>query len=84
VTPFAPDQWVVLILVFLLGLLIGMFMMAGNKWKRRYHDEVRAREELERENERLRRDEREMDSLRGAAARDRDRDNTRPMDRGPL
>jgi uncharacterized membrane-anchored protein YhcB (DUF1043 family) len=82
VTPFTTDQWIILILVFLLGLLIGMFMMAGGKWKRRYREEVRAREELERENERLRRDGREMDSLRGAAARDesrRDRD-----DRGPL
>ena len=81
-TPFTTDQWIVLILVFLLGLLIGMFMMAGGKWKRRYRDEVRAREELERENERLRRDSREMDSLRGAAARDETRHRT--DDRGPL
>ena len=81
-TPFTTDQWIVLILIFLLGLLIGMFAMAGNKWKRRYHDEIRAREELERENERLRREAREMDSLRSAAARDEARHRT--DERGPL
>ena len=81
-TPFTTDQWIVLILVFLLGLLIGMFMMAGGKWKRRYREEATAREELERENERLRRDGREMDSLRTAAARDEARH--RADDRGPL
>ena len=79
-TPFTTDQWIILILVFLLGLLIGMFVMAGNKWKRRYRDEVRAREELERENERLRREAREMDTLRSAAVRNPPPDSTR----GPL
>ena len=82
-TPFTTDQWIVLILVFLLGLLIGMFVMAGSKWKRRYRDEVRAREELERENEKLRREHREMDSLRNAAARDEARHH-RGDERGPL
>ena len=48
-TPFTMDQWVILILVFLLGLLIGMWLMAGNKWKRRYREEVTRREALERE-----------------------------------
>ncbi len=69
-TPFTTDQWVILILVFLLGLLIGMFLMAGGKWKRQYRAEIRVREELARENERLRRENREMESLRHAAARD--------------
>ena len=48
-TPFTTDQSVILILVFLLGLLIGMWLMAGNKWKRRYREEVTRREALERE-----------------------------------
>ena len=48
-TPFAFDQWVILILVLLLGLLIGMWIAAGGKWKRRYREEVARREALERE-----------------------------------
>jgi uncharacterized membrane-anchored protein YhcB (DUF1043 family) len=43
------NEWIILALAFLLGLFIGMFLLAGGKWKRRYHDEVRRREELERE-----------------------------------
>ena len=91
-TPFTTDQWVVLILVFVLGLLIGMFMMAGGKWKRRYKEEhklrleeVRRREVLEKEHETLRGRHTEMDSLRHSAARDEARrhpdDDRRP---GPL
>ena len=68
-TPFSSDQWVMLALMLLLGLFLGMFMMSGSKWKRRYRDEVRRREELERENERLQREAREMESLRHSAAR---------------
>jgi hypothetical protein len=49
VTPFTTDQWVILILVFTLGLLIGMWLTAGNKWKRRYREEAARRETLERE-----------------------------------
>ena len=64
------DQWLVVALVFLLGLIVGMAMMAGGKWKRRYKEEVRRREELEAENRRLEKDAHEMDSLRHAAARD--------------
>jgi hypothetical protein len=56
-----------------------MFLAAGGKWKRRYRDEVRRREELERDNERLLREHREYESLRHSAAR-------APVDerRGPL
>jgi hypothetical protein len=45
-----PNLWVIGGLLFLLGLLIGMFMTAGGrrKWKTRYNDEVRRRETLER------------------------------------
>jgi hypothetical protein len=47
--------------------------MASPKWKGRYRDEVRRREALEAENADLRKDAREMDSLRTAAARDAER-----------
>lgn len=79
-------QWMIVALVFLLGLLIGMFLTAGGrkKWKTRYHDEVRRREELEerhRERERdwdeREKEWRERDSLRGAAVKDRDGDGVR-------
>jgi uncharacterized membrane-anchored protein YhcB (DUF1043 family) len=77
---FTLDQWLILLLAFVLGLFLGMAFLAGGKWKGRYRDEVRRREELEAENEQLRRDAREMDSLRHAAARDeaRLRDTTPP------
>ncbi len=48
-TPFATDQWVMLILAFLLGLFLGGWLLAGTKWKRRYREEVARREALERE-----------------------------------
>jgi uncharacterized membrane-anchored protein YhcB (DUF1043 family) len=75
---YTLNEWLIFLLVFVLGMLIGMFLLAGTKWKRRYRDEVRAREEMEKErdtrireleaeNEQLRRDLREMQSLRGAA-----------------
>jgi hypothetical protein len=73
---FTSDQWVVVALIFLLGLVLGMAMMAGGKWKQRYKDEVRRREEVEAENRRLAKESHEMDSLRGAAARDEARRRT--------
>jgi uncharacterized membrane-anchored protein YhcB (DUF1043 family) len=75
---FTPDQWLMLLLTFVLGVILGMALMASPKWKGRYRDEARRREALEAENEQLRRDAREMDSLRQAAARDevRRRDDT--------
>ena len=48
-TLFSPDQWLSVGLSFLLGLVLGMALMAGGKWKRRYREEVARREELERE-----------------------------------
>ena len=48
-TPFAPDQYIILALVFALGLVLGMYLLAGGKWKRRYREEVARREALERE-----------------------------------
>jgi uncharacterized membrane-anchored protein YhcB (DUF1043 family) len=62
VTPFTLDQWVIVLLVFLLGLIIGMSFLAGSKWKRRYREEVRRREAIERERH-------DHDSVRAAADR---------------
>ena len=42
---FTPNEWLVLALVFVAGLLLGMFLMAGGKWKRRYKEEARLRQE---------------------------------------
>jgi uncharacterized membrane-anchored protein YhcB (DUF1043 family) len=90
---FTPDQWLILLLAFVLGLVLGMALLASPKWKGRYREEVTRREELERENERLkrefeterdrtRRETSEMDSLRSAAARDEAR--RRSDEPGPL
>jgi hypothetical protein len=48
---FTSDQWVIVALVFILGLLIGAFLTAGGrrKWKARYRDESDRREAIERE-----------------------------------
>ena len=73
---FTSDQWVIVALIFVLGLLIGGFLFSGGgrKWKTRYRAEVERREELERAHEARERDWREQDSLRGAALKDRNRD----------
>jgi len=82
---FTPEQWLILLLAFVLGLILGMAFLASPKWKRRYREEVARREEVEAENKRLRRDAGEMDSLRHAAARDEARHDERRVDRpGPL
>ena len=78
-TPFSSDQWVMLALIFLLGLFLGMFVTAGRKWKRRYREESLRREELERDNERLLREHREYESLRGAATKAPLTDRHRPL-----
>jgi uncharacterized membrane-anchored protein YhcB (DUF1043 family) len=70
---FTPDQWLIILLTFVLGVILGMALMASPKYKGRYRDEVRRREALEAENAELRRNAREMDSLRNAAARDEER-----------
>ena len=48
-TNFTTDQWIILGLVFVLGLLVGMWMTSGGrrKWKTRYNEEVTARKALE-------------------------------------
>ena len=79
---FTPDQWLILLLAFVLGLVLGMALLASPKWKGRYREEVARREELEAENERLKREAGEMDSLRHAAAKDEAR--RRSDEPGPL
>jgi hypothetical protein len=80
-----PNLWAICALVFLLGLLIGVFLTAGGrrKWKTRYKAEVENREAWEREHARLKQDFedrekewRERDSLRGAAAKSPPDDRT--------
>jgi len=78
-TPFTIQQWIVVALVFLLGLVLGMSMLAGGRWKRRYQEEHDRSEALEAENARLRTEAREMESLRHAAAK-----APPPGPRGPL
>ena len=72
---FTTDQWVIILLIFVLGLLIGGFLFSGGgrKWKTRYNTEVDRRSELERTHSVREKEWREQDSLRAAAAKDRDR-----------
>ena len=46
-TPFSSDQWIVLLLIFALGLFAGMMLLSGGKWKRRYREEVALRQAAE-------------------------------------
>jgi uncharacterized membrane-anchored protein YhcB (DUF1043 family) len=82
-----PNLWVICGLVFVLGLLIGMLLTAGGrrKWKARYRDEVATRESWQAEHARVQGDLderekelRERDSLRDAAAKDRERVRVEP------
>ena len=50
---FTPNEWLVVALVFVLGLILGMAAMASGKWKNRYREEVRKREAAEAERGRL-------------------------------
>jgi hypothetical protein len=84
-----PNLWAISALVFLLGLLIGVFLTAGGrkKWKTRYNSEVERRRELEKAHDERQKhwdqresEWRERDSLRAAAIKDgRDPDDGRPL-----
>ena len=86
---FTSDQWAILALVFVLGLLVGAFLFsgAGRKWKHRYRAEVDRREQLERSHREREehwagreKEWREQDSLRAAAIKDRrDAETDRPL-----
>ena len=78
-----PNFWVIAALVFLLGLLVGMWMTSGGrrKWKSRYKEEVTRHDALKAEHDRhvqdwdeREKDWRERDSLRAAAIKDSARD----------
>ena len=73
---FSTDQWIIVLLVFLLGLLVGGFIFSGGgrKWKHRYNGELTRREELERTHAEREKEWREQDSLRAAAIKDRNKD----------
>jgi len=75
---FTTDQWIIVALVFLLGLLVGGFIFSGGgrKWKHRYNNEVDRRVEMERVHAEEEKEWRERDSLRAAALKDHDRPNT--------
>jgi hypothetical protein len=66
-----PNLWAICALVFLLGLLIGVFLTAGGrrKWKSRYNGEVERRRELEKTHAEREKEWHERDSLRGAATK---------------
>jgi hypothetical protein len=75
-----PNLWAICILVFLLGLLVGIFLTAGGrrKWKARYKSEAERREALEREHSEREKEWRERDSLRAAAVKNNIR-NDEPL-----
>ncbi|WP_265563354.1 hypothetical protein [Sphingomicrobium arenosum] len=72
---FTADQWIIIGLVFLMGLIIGAFLLAGGgrKWKERYRAEKEHRERVEADYAAAEKEWREKDSLRAAALRDGDR-----------
>ena len=67
-----PNLWAICALVFVLGLLIGVFLTAGGrkKWKTRYNTEVERRRDLEKAHAEREKEWRERDSLRAAAVKD--------------
>jgi len=71
---FTSDQWVIVALIFVLGLLVGGFLFSGGgrKWKQRYNSEVTRRTEIERSHAQREKDWREQDSLRASASRNAD------------
>ena len=86
---FTSDQWVIVALIFILGLLVGAFLTAGGrrKWKTRYREESGRREAIEHElrDDRARWETREnewrdQDSLRTSADRDRTAPTSRDVD----
>jgi uncharacterized membrane protein len=79
-TTFTTDQWMIIGLVFLLGLLIGMWLTSGGrrKWKARHAEEVEKRRLLEKTSQdreaewtAREKDLRNQDAARAAAVRDR-------------
>src|SRR3546814_13786115 len=44
---FSTDQWIILLLVLLLGWLLGLLTRSGAKWRHAYHDEEGRRKAAE-------------------------------------
>ena len=78
---FTTDQWIIVALVFVLGMLVGGFIFSGGgrKWKHRYNSELNRREELERIHAEREKEWRERVSLRAAAIKG-DRNNDGVVD----
>ncbi len=72
---FTSDQWVIVALIFVLGLLVGGFLFSGGgrKWKHRYNSEVDRRSEIEKTHAQREKDWREQDSQRETALREAER-----------
>lgn len=70
---FTSDQWVIVALVFVLGLLVGGFLFSGGgrKWKTRYNTEIDRRRDLEKAHAEREKEWREKDSLHAAALKNR-------------
>jgi hypothetical protein len=79
---FTHEQWIIVALVFVLGMLVGLFLTSGGrkKWKTRYYDERKRLEDRERHWSEQEKEWRERDSLRAAAVKDRGS----PADERPL
>ena len=77
---FTPDQWLILLLAFLLGLVLGMAFLANPKWKRRYREESRLRTQEQRRREEL---EAERTHWEARTIADRARDDTPPRPAPP-
>ena len=67
---FTPNEWLVIGLAMLFALLLGMAMAAGGgrKHKARYREENKRATELQRENEKLRKELKEAHALPGSRA----------------
>ncbi|MCJ8190193.1 hypothetical protein [Sphingomicrobium aestuariivivum] len=72
---FTQDQWIIIGLVFVMGILVGAFLLAGGgrKWKERYRAEKARRESVEADYAAAEKEWREKDSLRAAALRSNDK-----------
>jgi hypothetical protein len=83
---FTTDQWIIVALVFLLGLFIGGFVFSGGgrKWKHRYRNELERREQLELNVAEREKEWRERDSLREAALKGKDRPVTTVLADDPV
>ncbi len=72
------DQWLIVLLAFLLGLFLGMAFLANPKWKRRYREEARLRGEETQRREAL---EAERTHWEARTIAERAREDTPPPDR---